>query len=96
MLIDDKANIIAQTCFIFNPYTPKILWTRYIMLILYMIGFLIIFWEFAFNESKELFLAFCNEYQFIKVVLSILESLSNYFIGVYIDEMYTENRWSIA
>ncbi|CAD8188744.1 unnamed protein product [Paramecium octaurelia] len=88
MLIDDKAHIIAQNCFIFNPYSPKVLWTRYFMLIMYMTGFLVILWEFAFNESQELFLAF--------FALSILESLSNYFIGVYIDEMYTENRWSIA
>ncbi|CAD8193062.1 unnamed protein product [Paramecium pentaurelia] len=88
MLIDDKANIIVQNCFIFNPYTSQVLWTRYIMLIMYMLGFLIIFWEFAFSESQELFLVF--------FALSIFESLCNYFIGVYIDEMYTENRWSIA
>ncbi|CAK94626.1 unnamed protein product (macronuclear) [Paramecium tetraurelia] len=88
MLIDDKANIIFQNCFIFNPYTPKVLWIRYILLIMQMFGFLIIFWEFAFSESQNLFLAF--------FALSIFESLSNYFIGVYVDEMYTENRWSIA
>ncbi|CAD8108045.1 unnamed protein product [Paramecium sonneborni] len=88
MLIDDKANIIVQNCFIFNPYTPKILWTRYIIHIIYMLGFIIIFWEFAFNESQEFFLAF--------FCFSIFESFSNYFIGVYIDEMYTENRWRIA
>ena len=49
MLIDDKANIIAKDYFIFNPYSPKVLWTRYIMLIVYMIGFIMIFWEFAFD-----------------------------------------------
>ncbi|CAD8198277.1 unnamed protein product [Paramecium octaurelia] len=58
MLIDDKANIIVQNCFIFNPYSPKVLWARYIMLIMYMFGFLIIFWEFAFSESQHLILAF--------------------------------------
>ena len=96
MLIDDKANIIIKDCFIFNPYSPEIIWARYIMLIIYMLGFILVFWEFAFFESKELFLAFCNWYQFIKVGFSILESSSNYFIGVYIDEMYIENKWRIA
>ncbi|CAK57803.1 unnamed protein product (macronuclear) [Paramecium tetraurelia] len=88
MLIDDKAFVINHKIFLFNPFSPFIVWSRYIILILYILGFALVYLEFAFAATNSIFIIFFG--------FTIIETLSNYFIGVYIQELYTENRWQIA
>lgn len=59
MLIDDKAFIINQKKYLLNPFSPFIVWSRYIFLILYIVGFALIYLEFAFAMTNSIFIVFC-------------------------------------